>query len=203
MDHDEWLELISAEADGELDAPESERLAAHLQTCASCSALLGDFEAARRRARLRTTSEGDHLVSGVLAARDLERNDAATATATLIRRGGVALAGIAAAVAALAFLAPNASTPATPIASAPGGALIAAQNRSFDSANIEVESGTTVEWRNSGSTTHHLVRKLGGVVLDEDLPPGRTETATFEQPGVFEFYCAVHPEMTGTVTVDP
>ena len=201
MDHDEWLELVSAEADGELSAAESDQLADHLAGCPSCAAQLAGFEAVRRRTRMRTASTGDHLLDDVLAARDRQVTSAAAARSVLLRRGGVAVAAIAAAIAGLVLLSPGSTT--APL-QAPGAndALIAAQDRSFDDADIEIETGTTVEWRNAGTITHHLVRKLGAATVDEDLPPGRTETATFEQPGTFEFYCAIHPEMTGTVTVD-
>ncbi len=193
MDHDEWLELVSAEADGELDAPESERLAAHLADCRSCTALLGSFESSRRRIRVRTASAGDHLVAEVLAARSRQRLDEVGAQRILVRRAGIAAAGVAAAVAALILLAPGspATAPLTP--REPGDALIAATDQSFDSADIEIEQGTTVEWRNAGSTTHHLVRDLGGAKVDEDLLPGRTETATFGQPGT----------LRGTTAPDP
>jgi plastocyanin len=36
----------------------------------------------------------------------------------------------------------------------------------------------------------------------EALEPGQTESATFAEPGVYTFYCEIHPEMTGTITVD-
>src|SRR5690606_35044016 len=86
MDHDEWLELISAAADGELDAAESARLAEHLDRCPSCTRLLADFEATRRRARLRTGTQGDHLVASVLDARGRDHADADRARAVLLRR---------------------------------------------------------------------------------------------------------------------
>lgn len=202
MDHDEWLELISAEADGELDDAESARLAEHLAGCASCTALLASFEGDRRRARMRTRGEGEHLVGAVLEARADDHAEADRVRGVLLRRSTAAAVGLAAAVIALVAIT-SGTTSMGPAAPEPQyDALIAARDRSFDSADIEVDAGTTVEWRNAGSTTHHLVRKLGGVVVDEDLPPGTTETATFEEPGVFEYYCAVHPEMTGTITVD-
>ena len=202
MVHDEWLEQISAEADGELDAPESEQLADHLADCPSCRALLASFEAERRRARFRSEAHGEHLVQGILAAR---ADEAGATRSVLAKRAAVAVAGVAAAVAALALFTGGAPDSARLDATAadPGDALIAARDQSFDRADIEIEAGTTVEWRNAGSTTHHLVRYLGGAKVDEDLPPGRTETATFEQPGTFRYYCTIHPEMSGTVTVDP
>jgi plastocyanin len=202
MDHDEWLELISADADGELDDVESARLAEHLAGCASCTSLLAEFEGARRRSRMRTRAEGEHLVGAVLDARIGDHDEADRTRTVLLRRCTAAAAGVAAAVIALVVIT-SGSTSLGPVAPEPRyDALIAARDRSFDSANIEVEAGTTVEWRNAGTHTHHLVREFDGVTIDEDLPPGQTEVATFERPGTFAYYCAIHPEMTGTVTVD-
>ncbi len=202
MDHDEWLELISAEADGELDAGESARLGEHLAGCTSCTRLLADFETSRRRARLHTGSQGEHLVRSVLDARAVDHADADRARAVLLRRCAAAAVTLAAAVIALVLVTSGATTVVSLEPRNTGDALIAARDRSFDRADIEIEPGTTVEWRNAGTHTHHLVREFDGVTLDDDLPPGRTETATFDRPGTFSFSCAIHPEMTGTVTVD-
>lgn len=208
MDHDEWLEAISAAADDELDPSESARLDEHLAGCEACTRRLAGFVADRRRRRVHASpTSGRHLVSGIVEqrrreqARDLE--SAARARATLLRRCTAAAVASAAVVAALVAVTSGGTTDPqamTPRRSA--DALIAARDRTFDRANIEVPAGTTVEWRNAGTHAHHLVRELGGVTIDEDLPPGRTETATFDRAGTFSYWCTIHPEMQGTVTVD-
>ena len=193
MDHDGWLELISADVDGELDAGEHEQLSAHLGGCTSCQELHERFSSARRRARFRTTAPRDLLLDDVLAARAEEQAETVQVRRRLVRRAAVAGIAVAAAAAAVALI-PFRSLPApTDQAGGPATALIAARNRSFDRADIEIAAGTRVEWRNSGTTTHHLVRQLGAATVDEDLPPGRTETATFEQPGRFPYYCTIRP----------
>ncbi|HWJ63054.1 MAG TPA: cupredoxin domain-containing protein [Acidimicrobiales bacterium] len=204
MDHPEWLEPISAAADGELDDAEAARLDAHLAACPSCRSVLAGFEADRRRARFSPTSAParDDLAGAVLAARSADHRDADRARVVLLRRTTAAAVAVAAAVVALVLITAGTS-PLAPVGpSQDHDALIAARDRSFDRADIEVEAGTTVEWRNAGSRTHHLVREFDGVTVGEDLPPGRTETATFDRPGTFAYFCTIHPEMVGTVTVD-
>lgn len=49
--HDRWLEALSASLDGELSQAESERLAAHLQTCASCRLERDALQAVRQALR--------------------------------------------------------------------------------------------------------------------------------------------------------
>lgn len=202
MDHPEWLEPISAAADGELHEAERARLDDHLAGCPPCAALLARFETERRRARIRTGAPRPELVGAVTAARAADHVDADRVRVVLLRRCTAAAVAVAAAVAALVLVTSGhpAVTPAAPTSDQ--DALIAARDHSFDQADIEVTAGTTVEWRNAGSRTHHLVREFDGVVVDEDLLPGRTETATFDRPGTFSYYCTIHPEMAGTVTVD-
>lgn len=204
MEHPEWLDAISAAADGELDEVESARLAEHLDACPSCRATLAGFEADRRRMRLRTepVRGSEQRIDAVLAVRSRDHLDADRARVVLLRRCTAAAVAVAAAVVAL-VLVTSGSPSLAPIAPEHDhDALIAARDGSFDRADIEVEAGTTVEWRNAGTHTHHLVREFDGVTVDEDLPPGRTETATFDRPGTFAYFCTIHPEMVGTVTVD-
>jgi plastocyanin len=202
MEHPEWLDLISAAADGELDEADAARLAGHLDRCDPCAALRYRFESDRRRARIRSGPNHSALVGAVVAARADDHREQDRTRAVLLRRSAAAAVGVAAAVAGL-VLVTSSSTPFHPVRADPRhDALIAARNRTFDRADIEVPAGTTVEWRNAGTHTHHLVREFDGVTIDEELRPGTTEKATFERPGTFAYFCTIHPGMTGTVTVD-
>ncbi|MGN6694189.1 MAG: cupredoxin domain-containing protein [Aquihabitans sp.] len=202
MEHPEWLEPISAAADGELDEAGAARLADHLDRCDACAALRYRFEADRRRARIRTGPDRSELVGAVVAARADDHREQDRTRVVLLRRCAAAAVGVAAAVAGLALIT-SGSAPQSPVHAEQGNdALIAARDRSFDRADIEIQAGTTVEWQNAGTHTHHLVREFDGVTIDEDLPPGTTEQATFDRPGTFAYFCTIHPEMVGTVTVD-
>ncbi|WP_426572651.1 cupredoxin domain-containing protein [Aquihabitans sp. McL0605] len=203
MVHEEWFEPISAAADDQLDGPEAERLHAHLRTCAPCRELLRSFEHDRRRARLQPSGTTGALADAVLARRAQDRTADHASHRRLIRRGAVAVAGIAAAMIAVVSISHTPRDPAPPAPElASGEVLIDAWNNSFDRADVEVHAGTTVEWRNAGAATHQLVRKLGGATVSEQLLPGHTETATFSSPGTYHYFCTIHPHMTGTVTVD-
>ena len=201
----DWFELVSAAADGQLSSDEQARLDQHLIGCASCRSLLGAFERERRRQRMSPPADHGALVSQVLErrTRDAPRPHP---TRELARRGGLALALVAALVLGLTTIQrPTVERTVTTdelASSATAGALIDAEGQTFDDAQIEVRAGTTVEWRNTGSATHHLVRSLGGAVVSEDLAPGHSEVATFAEPGTYEFWCTIHQGMSGTVTVD-
>lgn len=205
MVHDLWFDLISAAADDQLSEQEEARLHEHLAICPPCAQLLATFESERRRARFQSAQPHPGLVTAVLTARTEQIHAGHRATRTLARRAAVAATSLAAAIMAVVMVVP--SEPA-PVATgdttvvAHERVLIDAGSQSFDQTDIEVAAGTTVVWRNAGGTTHKLVRKLGGATVTEELQPGQSERATFAQPGTYEYYCTIHPEMTGTVTVD-
>lgn len=206
MTCEDWFEVVSAAADDQVSEQERARLDEHLATCPACAALLARFEVDRRRARLQPSAVRQELVTSVLAGRaDHPAGTARRPAAELARRSALAVSVIAVAVVGLVSATsspPTEATRATVAAAPTAEVLIDAGSQTFDSAEVEVPAGTTIEWRNAGSTTHHLVRHLGGATVVEDLAPGSSESATFADPGTYEFWCTIHPEMTGTVTVD-
>jgi len=68
--------------------------------------------------------------------------------------------------------------------------------------NLNVKVGTTVTWKNN-DTAPHTVTSLDRVkTLDsDDLAQGDTFSFTFDTPGIYEYFCAIHPNMKATVTV--
>lgn len=73
-------------------------------------------------------------------------------------------------------------------------------NFGFEPASIEVAAGTRVVWRNESPTTHTVTAKDGS--FDSGLlEPGRTYEVVLERPGTHEYWCLLHPEMVGRVTV--
>ena len=68
--------------------------------------------------------------------------------------------------------------------------------------SITVKAGTTVTWINKDPEPHTVVDKNGGFrssALDTD----DSYSHTFDKPGTYQFFCTLHPQMTGTVTVTP
>lgn len=68
----------------------------------------------------------------------------------------------------------------------------------YSPANIEVAPGTTVNWTNMDQVAHTVT---GEEFSSSSLKAGETFTYIFEEPGIYEYYCAFHPQMIGTVTV--
>jgi plastocyanin len=65
---------------------------------------------------------------------------------------------------------------------------------------IFVDAGTTVTWSNLDGEDHTVTSATG--VFSGNLPanPG-TYSYTFSKPGTYNYYCAIHTYMTGSVVV--
>jgi plastocyanin len=65
---------------------------------------------------------------------------------------------------------------------------------------ITITQGSTVHWMNEGPSVHTSTGDTG--IWDSgNLSPGNSYQFTFNTPGRYPYHCALHPAMTGTVTV--
>lgn len=67
---------------------------------------------------------------------------------------------------------------------------------------LEVPVGTTVRVINTDSAPHTWTA-TDGSFDSGNLSAGDEFTHTFDEPGEYEYSCAFHPSMTGTITVTP
>jgi plastocyanin len=73
-------------------------------------------------------------------------------------------------------------------------------SRAYQPAELTVEDGQTVVWKNEGFGPH-TVTAVGGQFDSGRLTLGESFDVTFTTPGVFAYACTVHPSMKGVVTV--
>ena len=89
-----------------------------------------------------------------------------------------------------------------PVISAPApGSKVEIDNFAFSPARITVKAGTTVAWLNADDTPHTVAsssKLFKSKVLDTD----GSFSFTFTTPGMYEYFCSLHPYMTGTVVVE-
>lgn len=100
------------------------------------------------------------------------------------------------------------TTPAsTPISQVPVSAnTIAIKNFAFVPQTITVNAGSIVRWENHDSVPHRIVfidrngrdTDVGSMVLSLS----QSYSNKFDKPGTYNYYCKIHPEMTGTVIVE-
>ncbi len=71
----------------------------------------------------------------------------------------------------------------------------------FVPPTITVSAGTTVTWTNNDSVAHTVTTR--STLFDSgNLSRSDTFSYTFAQSGTFEYYCTIHPYMTGKVIVE-
>ncbi len=87
------------------------------------------------------------------------------------------------------------------------GASNAGTSQPFTPATLTVKAGASVTWVNKDPVTHTVTSTSvpsGAKGFDSgDLPYGYPFTVTFTTPGTYQYYCSIHPIMTGTIVVTP
>jgi len=73
-------------------------------------------------------------------------------------------------------------------------------NFKFGIVSLDVAVGTTVTWTNRDDVPHTVV-SLKKVFKSPPLDTGDHFSYTFANAGTFEYYCSVHPRMTGKIVV--
>ena len=89
------------------------------------------------------------------------------------------------------------------LAAAPVGAeeiAVKIGNFTFGPQELKVKAGTTVTWTNEDDIPHTVVspNNFRSKVMDTD---GKY-SFTFTTPGIYKYFCSLHPHMTGTVIVE-
>ncbi|MDE1769295.1 MAG: hypothetical protein KGI28_01910 [Thaumarchaeota archaeon] len=88
----------------------------------------------------------------------------------------------------------------------PNGNSATASNGFYLPLNLEVIPGTTVTWQNQDSLKHDIqsIDSQGNIISSFNsglLNTGDTFSYKFDKPGVYHYYCTIHPWRIGVVTV--
>ena len=75
-------------------------------------------------------------------------------------------------------------------------------NFTFDPPTLTVKAGTTVTWINADDIPH-VVSEKDGKFRSSALDTGDKFSQTFSTAGAVEYFCAIHPHMTGKIVVTP
>ncbi len=83
-----------------------------------------------------------------------------------------------------------------------------AANNCFSPNPLYVSPGTTVTWRNTDTVSHYVTSGKSsdattGTIFDSGnlIKPGATFQFTFATAGAYDYYCTVHPWVSGQVIV--
>ena len=87
------------------------------------------------------------------------------------------------------------------------GSSVPSNGKFFEPPTMTVSKGTTVTWTNADSTLHTVTSGSAeagnsGTEFDSSyLAAGKTFQHPFNTAGTFDYYCTLHPFMTGKVVV--
>lgn len=85
-------------------------------------------------------------------------------------------------------------------ATAPSAEVVHIGNFTFNRPVIAVHPGTTVTWINDDDIPHTIVAK-DMTFKSRVLDTGDKFSFTFAKAGQFDYFCSIHPHMTGKVIV--
>jgi plastocyanin len=81
------------------------------------------------------------------------------------------------------------------------GTAVRIDNFTFMPQHMTVKAGTTVTWTNQDDIPHTVAsttRAFRSSALDTD----DKFSFTFAMAGVYDYFCSLHPHMTGTIVVE-
>lgn len=119
-------------------------------------------------------------------------------TRTITRLCNLAVATSLVTLAAVFWTTAEASQAAKP--TPPRAAAVTIDNFTFSAASLNVSVGTTVTWTNSDDVPH-TVTSATKVFKSPPLDTGESFSYTFKTAGTFEYFCSLHPHMTGKIVV--
>jgi plastocyanin len=111
-------------------------------------------------------------------------------------------AGAGAAAAGAGSVAPRAVPAATTDSTASATATtIKIDNFSFLPPSTTVPVGTKITWVNADDVPHKIVSSDGKFAASPAVDTNDQYAFRFTQPGRYEYFCALHPKMTGVIVV--
>ena len=114
-------------------------------------------------------------------------------------RGAISAALIGAAVGSVlagGVLFARAQTPAA------AAAAVGIDNFTFTPQTLTVKAGTTVTWTNKDDIPHGIAATNNAFTRSKALDTDDSFSFTFTTPGTYQYFCYIHPHMTGTIVVE-
>ncbi|HMD62736.1 MAG TPA: cupredoxin family copper-binding protein [Stellaceae bacterium] len=93
-----------------------------------------------------------------------------------------------------------AAAPRAPSAYAANAAAVQIDNFHYSPPMLVVAPGTTVTWTNADDEAHS-VREKDGKFKSAALDTDDKFSQSFTAPGEYEYFCSIHPYMTGKIVV--
>jgi amicyanin len=89
----------------------------------------------------------------------------------------------------------------SPMPALAADAEVKIDNFTFNPPRLVVKAGTTVTWDNEDDIPHTVVAS-GKAFRSKTLDTDDKYAFTFTTPGTYEYFCSLHPHMTGAIVVE-
>jgi plastocyanin len=73
-------------------------------------------------------------------------------------------------------------------------------NFTFSPATLTIKAGSTVHWTN-GDDIPHTVASTDKIFKSKVMDTNEEFEYKFDKPGIYEYFCSLHPKMTAKVIV--
>jgi plastocyanin len=80
---------------------------------------------------------------------------------------------------------------------------VSVTNFQFQPAVLTVRAGTRVTWTNRDTTPHTVTSRDARFASSAGMDTDDRYAVVFDRPGVYEYFCSLHPMMVGKVIVEP
>jgi plastocyanin len=87
-------------------------------------------------------------------------------------------------------------------AQAPAAVAVGIDNFTFNPQTLTVKAGTTVTWTNKDDIPHGIAVTNNAFKRSQALDTDDSFAFTFATPGTYQYFCYIHPHMTGTIVVE-
>jgi len=81
-------------------------------------------------------------------------------------------------------------------------AAVGIDNFTFNPQTVTVKAGTTVTWTNKDDIPHGIAATNNAFKRSQALDTDDSFSFTFSTPGTYQYFCYIHPHMTGTIVVE-
>jgi amicyanin len=88
-----------------------------------------------------------------------------------------------------------------PVRAQDAPSAVSIDNFTFNPQKLAVKAGTTVTWTNKDDIPH-AIAAVGKLFKSETLDTDNSFSFTFTTPGTYEYFCSLHPHMTGAIVVE-
>jgi len=80
---------------------------------------------------------------------------------------------------------------------------VAIDNFTFKPQQLTVKAGTKVTWTNRDDIPHGIASANNAFGRSKALDTDDSYSFIFAAPGTYQYFCYLHPHMTGTIVVEP